>query len=70
MLTLSVCNDGPSLPADWDATRSGIGISNVRTRLQSLYGNSFELSMRNRNLGGVEVSVTLPLVVVPASTEA
>jgi two-component system, LytTR family, sensor kinase len=70
MLTLRVSNDGPSLPADWDATRSGIGISNVRTRLQSLYGNSFELSMRNRMVGGVEVSVTLPLVVVPASTEA
>jgi two-component system, LytTR family, sensor kinase len=70
MLTLSVRNDGPSLPDDWEATRSGIGMSNVRTRLQSLYGSSFELSMRNRNLGGVEVSVTLPLVVVPSSTEA
>ena len=60
MLTLSVCNDGPSLPADWEITRSGIGMSNVRTRLQSLYGNAFELSMRNQEAGGVEVSVSLP----------
>jgi two-component system, LytTR family, sensor kinase len=67
VLTLSVCNDGPSLPPDWEATRSGIGISNVRTRLQSLYGNDCEMSMRNRSAGGVEVSVSLPFVVVAAS---
>jgi LytS/YehU family sensor histidine kinase len=63
MLTLSVSNDGPSLPADWEMTRSGIGMSNVRTRLQSLYGNAFELSMRNQEAGGVEVSVSLPFAI-------
>jgi two-component system LytT family sensor kinase len=63
VLTLSVCNDGPSLPADWEMTRSGIGISNVRTRLQSLYGDAFELSMGNQDAGGVKVSVSLPFVV-------
>jgi two-component system, LytTR family, sensor kinase len=67
VLTLSVCNDGPSLPPDWEPARSGIGISNVRTRLQSLYGNDCELSMRNRSAGGVEVSVSLPFVVVAPS---
>ncbi len=40
VLTLRVCNDGPSLPADWDLdgkmARPGIGMSNVRTRLQSI----------------------------------
>jgi signal transduction histidine kinase len=60
MLTLRVSNDGPSLPADWETTRSGIGMSNVRTRLQSLYGDTFELSLRNQDAGGVEVSVSLP----------
>jgi two-component system, LytTR family, sensor kinase len=60
MLTLSVYNDGPSLPAGWEKTHSGIGISNVRTRLQSLYGDTFELSMRNQEPGGVEVLVSLP----------
>jgi len=69
MLTLSVCNDGPSLPADWEITRSGIGISNVRTRLQSLYGDAFQLSMRNQDAGGVEVSVSLPFVVPPPVKE-
>ena len=28
MLTLRVYNDGPSLPADWERTHSGVGISN------------------------------------------
>ncbi len=65
MLTLRVYNDGPNLPADWEKTHSGIGISNVRTRLQSLYGNAFELSMRNQAPGGVELSVSVPFVSVP-----
>ncbi len=70
MLTLSVCNDGPSLPADWEMTRSGIGISNVRTRLQGLYGDAFELSMRNQEAGGVVVSVSLPFVVGAPNRES
>src|SRR4030081_457120 len=37
MLTVRIYHDGPSLPADWVKTRSGVGSSNVRTRLQSLY---------------------------------
>jgi two-component system LytT family sensor kinase len=60
MLTLSVYNDGPSLPADWEEAHSGIGISNARSRLQSLYGDGFELSIRNQEPGGVEVSVSVP----------
>ena len=62
-LTLSVSNDGPSLPPDWDTGRSGIGIANVRTRLQSLYGEAFTLSLKNQATGGVEASVSLPFVI-------
>jgi two-component system, LytTR family, sensor kinase len=69
VLTLSVCNDGPSLPVDWEMARSGIGMSNVRTRLQSLYGDAFELSMRNQDAGGVEVSVSLPFAIALPSSE-
>lgn len=60
-LTLRVYNDGPSLPAGWETGASGIGISNVRTRLQSLYGEGFELTLRNQR-GGVEASVSVPYV--------
>jgi two-component system, LytTR family, sensor kinase len=59
-LTLSVYNDGPSLPAGWEDSRSGIGISNVRTRLRGLYGEAFEFNLRNQEPGGVEVSLSVP----------
>ena len=64
-VVLSVYNDGPSLPPDWEQTRSGVGISNVRTRLQGLYGDEFELSLKNDDLGGVKVSVCLPFISEP-----
>ncbi len=60
LLTFRVYNDGPSLPAGWENNRSGVGISNVRTRLQSLYGNAYDLTIRNQAPGGVEVSVSVP----------
>jgi two-component system LytT family sensor kinase len=59
-LTLNVYNDGPKLPEAWEENRSGIGISNVQTRLQGLYGQAFELTMRNQEPGGVEVSLSVP----------
>jgi signal transduction histidine kinase len=66
-LTLRVYNDGPNLPQGWETTTAGIGISNVRTRLESLYGNAFELSLHDQKPGGVEAAVSLPFV---ASTPA
>jgi two-component system, LytTR family, sensor kinase len=67
-LTLSVYNDGPSLPADCEKTGSGVGISNVRTRLQNLYGDEFSLNMQNRDSGGVEVSVSVPFASLPVAS--
>ena len=65
-ITLSVYNDGPSLPASWETTHPGVGISNVRTRLQTLYGGVFELRlMKNQKPDGVAVSVSLPFVPTP-----
>jgi uncharacterized membrane-anchored protein YhcB (DUF1043 family) len=66
-LTLSVRNDGPSLPADWEAATTGIGIANVRTRLQGLYGEGFTFDLRNQEAGGVEASVSLPFIVATSS---
>jgi two-component system, LytTR family, sensor kinase len=68
-LTLRVYNDGPSLPAGWEKNHSGIGILNVRTRLQSLYGDGFELSMRNQEPEGVEVSLSVPFVSLPVASK-
>src|SRR6185312_8792666 len=37
-LRLSVYNDGPTLPANWEAAQTGVGIANLRTRLRILHG--------------------------------
>jgi sensor histidine kinase YesM len=59
LLTLSVYNDGPHISADWEQFRSGVGIANVRARLQSLYGSDCGLDIRNQE-GGVEVLLSVP----------
>jgi two-component system LytT family sensor kinase len=59
-LCLSVYNDGPSLLSDWQTTHTGVGIGNLRTRLQILHGNESGLQLRRADAGGVEVVVTLP----------
>ena len=66
-LTLRIANDGPSLPPDWELSRAGIGIANVRTRLATLYGSASVFSLSNRPNGGVEVSLSLPFVLAPES---
>ena len=65
-LMIRVRNDGPGLAAGWDNAHNGIGISNVRTRLQSLYGGGSDLNMQNAE-GGVEVVLSMPCV-FPAPT--
>jgi two-component system LytT family sensor kinase len=59
-LCLTVYNDAPSLPPDWDTSRTGVGLRNLRTRLQILHGKESELQLRRASPGGVEVIVTLP----------
>jgi two-component system, LytTR family, sensor kinase len=60
MVRLKVYNDGPLLAANNPNTPSGVGISNVRTRLSSLYGDSFELTLRNQGPHGVEAALSVP----------
>jgi two-component system LytT family sensor kinase len=59
-LCLSIYNDGPDSPTDWPATRTGVGINNLRTRLQILHGEKSELQLRHAGGGAVEVVVRLP----------
>jgi two-component system, LytTR family, sensor kinase len=59
-LCLSVYNDGPSPPADWESAPAGVGLSNLRTRLRILHGNDSDLQLCSVPSGGVEVRVTLP----------
>jgi two-component system LytT family sensor kinase len=59
-LTLVVYNDGPALPGDSNAMRSGIGIANLRERLRTLYGPAFTVSMTEQSTTGMAVSISLP----------
>ncbi len=59
MLTLSLFNDGPGLPPGPAQSRVGIGFANATERLKGLYGDRFNLSMRNRD-EGVEVLIAVP----------
>jgi two-component system, LytTR family, sensor kinase len=61
VLHLTVHNDGPRLPSDEGTVRAGIGLSNLRTRLQILYGGRFELELRHPETAGVEAVVSLPI---------
>lgn len=60
-LCLSIYNDGPGLPPDGEtAAEGGVGLRNLRTRLQILHGDESGLQLRRAQPGGVEVLVTLP----------
>src|SRR5262245_52918733 len=60
-LCLSVYNDGPGFPEDWQTAGTGVGLANLRTRLQILHGDASDLRMLRAGADGVEVVVTLPL---------
>jgi two-component system, LytTR family, sensor kinase len=59
-LRLRVFNDGPRLPAGGQTPHTGIGLTNLRTRLQILHGSDFSLQLQDASGGGAEVVVTLP----------
>jgi sensor histidine kinase YesM len=40
---------------------SGIGIGNARNRMELIYGNSYELSIDNKNKDIFEVRLNIPL---------
>jgi hypothetical protein len=56
-LTILVENDGPPLPA---TVQDGIGLSNIRARLFSLYGEAASLSIGAGAPGKVLVNLSLP----------
>jgi len=62
VLRLSVYNDGPALPVDFDLTFStGIGLTNIVERLSQFYPDRFDFSIHNKDKG-VEVVIELPFV--------
>lgn len=64
-LMLRIYNDGPKLSPDWKTTSSGVGLSNLQSRLQGLYGTRFEFELENAASGGVEAKVLIPYALRP-----
>lgn len=57
-LALVVEDSGPGLS---ETFREGVGIKNTRSRLQHIYGDSFELTFENRASSGLAVQIKIPL---------
>jgi LytS/YehU family sensor histidine kinase len=60
-LRVTVRDDGAGVPAGFDLARdAGTGLTNVRTRLQNLYGGPASLSVAAAPGGGTLVTLDLP----------
>lgn len=61
-LRLTVYDNGAGLPDNWQlAGSTGIGLANTSARLQQLYDDDHQFDIRNRDSGGVEVVILMPL---------
>lgn len=65
MLYLYVRDDGPGLNPKGQSRTSGVGLVNIRERLQNLYGEESHLSLRNADEGGLLASITIPFATIP-----
>jgi two-component system LytT family sensor kinase len=60
-LRIEVKDSGPGLTNGSDASEGhGVGLANVRSRLERLYGNDFRLEMTNGSPQGLTVLVEIP----------
>jgi two-component system, LytTR family, sensor kinase len=60
-LELSVEDDGPGLPAGWrPEAGAGIGLRNVRSRMEQLYGNRQEFVIQNVEPKGAAARLRIP----------
>lgn len=60
-LEIAVCDNGVGFGGT--TSGSGIGLANIRERLESTYGNAASLTLKARTEGGVEARIVLPLSV-------
>ena len=61
-LELTVEDDGPGFPTDFSLVKTrGVGLSNTRERLESLFAHDAELHAERAASGGARVRILLPL---------
>ncbi len=67
-LVVTVEDDGPGVPPDWDlATHCGRGLKNVIERLEKLYPGEWAFTIRNRAEGGAIARLRIPWREQPAA---
>ena len=60
-LLLEIRDDGRGLGRDIDAgNRTGVGLTNIRSRLEQLYGGEHRFTLENQAAGGVLAQISLP----------
>jgi two-component sensor histidine kinase len=60
-IVLRVCDNGPGPDAPARASNgAGVGLANLRARLERLYGDAASLALQVRNGGGTEVVLRVP----------
>lgn len=65
---LEVIDTGLGLDALAQTQGEGVGLSNLKQRLQSLYGDSAELTMRPGEQGGLHLTLVLPQTLAEQTT--
>jgi LytS/YehU family sensor histidine kinase len=61
-LRVCVLDDGVGLPKGWGLeTSEGVGILNTQARLRQLYGSDFVFQVSDREQGGVQALLSIPL---------
>ena len=60
-LQLEIADDGPGVDRVNEVRgRRGVGLTNIRSRLEQLYGREHRFTLENQTAGGVRVRITLP----------
>ena len=65
-LALDVADNGPGIADVARAMNNGVGLSNLKARLEGLYGDRHQFEISNRPDGGLQVHVGIPLEPKPA----
>jgi LytS/YehU family sensor histidine kinase len=64
-LVMQVRDDGPGLDPNRQSRREGVGLTNIRERLENLYGKVYDFSLHNAEEGGLVAGITIPFVTQP-----